>query len=111
VFLKLEHVGARRCGYGRDNRSTDALRAWWLFRPSPHPPSPHPPNPLAAQRVALGVTSGGEYFGSKIITPTIAESVLGTVAGGIFSEFTVGKLILDAATYGVGLATCSLKDQ
>ena len=69
------------------------------------------PNPLAAQRVALGVTSGGEYFGSKIITPTVAESVLGTVAGGIFSEFTVAKLIFDTASYGAGLVSCSLKDQ
>ena len=69
------------------------------------------PNPLAPQRVALGVTSAGEYFGSELITPTIAQSVLGTVAGGIFSEFTVGKLILDTATYVGGLVSCRLKDQ
>jgi hypothetical protein len=68
-------------------------------------------SPFSPQRVALGVTSGGDYFGSKIITPTVAESVLGTVAGGIFSEFTVAKLILDTASYGAGLASCSLKDQ
>jgi len=37
-------------------------------------------------RGSLGVTAGGEYFGSKIITPTIAESVLGTVAGAYFQS-------------------------
>lgn len=66
------------------------------------------PNPLAAQRIALGFTSNGAAYGAEIITPTVAESVLGKVAGGVFAEFTIGKLVYDAATYGAGLISCSL---
>jgi hypothetical protein len=69
------------------------------------------PNPFASQRVLLGTTSSGAYFGKEVVTPTLAESLLGDVAGGIFAEFTVGKLILDTATYGAGLVSCKLNGQ
>ncbi|HET6841442.1 MAG TPA: RHS repeat-associated core domain-containing protein [Candidatus Angelobacter sp.] len=64
------------------------------------------PNPLAAQKVVLGFTSNGAAYGSKLVNPTIAESILGKAAGGLFAEFTAAKLALDAATYAAGLLNC-----
>ena len=66
------------------------------------------PNPIAAQRVVLGFTSNGTAFGAKLVTPTIAESVLGKVAGGVFAQFTIGKLVWDTTTYAAGLVSCSI---
>lgn len=64
-------------------------------------------NPLAATTVTLGYTANGAAYGAEVVTPTIAQSVLGASVGSLLSSFTVGKLALDAATYTAGLFVCS----
>ena len=62
--------------------------------------------PTGPFRAELGVNGAGNFFALAFERPTLASSILGTAVGRGLNVFTVVKAVLDATTYGIGLARC-----